>query len=229
MKYINKIYVFLKNLKSDFSIMIHNISKYLISITFFVCIIFSTEGQNNKESYNILFIGNSLTYTNNLPSIIKTKAKYSGYKIETKMVAFPNYAISDHWNKGEVQKLIRSKVYDIVIIQQGPSSQSKGKKILVNYGKKFSDICKENNALLAYFMVWPSLENYDTFDDVIKNHELAAEINDAILFPVGKVWKNHFDTAKKFDYYGMDNFHPSKKGSEVTAKVILTNLLKYLR
>ena len=206
-----------------------NFTKYLLSIILLLCLSCSAEEKNNKDSaYNILFIGNSLTYTNNLPSIVKTKAKYSGYNIETKMVAFPNYAISDHWDNGEVQKLISSGNYNMVIIQQGPSSQSEGKNILINYGEKYSKLCKENNVLLAYFMVWPSLEYYHTFDDVIKNYQLASEMNDAILFPVGQVWKDYFDTSKKFDYYGLDNFHPSIKGSEIAAEVILKNLLKYL-
>ena len=209
--------------------MIYNISKFLISITFVVCLVFNAQGQNNDEAYKILFIGNSLTYTNDLPSIIKRKAKYSGYNIETEMVAFPNYAISDHWKKGEVQKLIESKKYNVVIIQQGPSSQSEGNKILIKYGKKYSDLCKENNAILAYFMVWPSLEYYDSFDGVIKNYTLAAEKNGAILCPVGSVWKNYFETSKRFDYYGVDNFHPSKKGSEVAAVVIIKSISKHLK
>ena len=209
--------------------MIYHYTKYLFSIIFFVCFVNKTEGQINKESYNILFIGNSLTYTNNLPLIVKTKAKYSGYNIDTEMIAFPNYAISDHWKKGEVQKLIRSGNFNMAIIQQGPSSQSRGKKSLIDYGKKYDEICKENNVLLAYFMVWPSLDYYDSFDGVIKNYELAAEMNGAILCPVGSVWKNHFDTTKKFDYYGNDNFHPSIKGSIVAGEVILKSISKYLK
>lgn len=203
-------------------------NKYSIVLVLLLCMPCSAEEQNSDAIFNILFIGNSLTYSNGLPDLIKNKAKYSGYTIETKTVALTNYAISDHWNKGEVQKLINSKKYNLVIIQQGPSSQSKNKKILINYGKKYSDLCKKNNTLLAYFMVWPSLQNYHTFDDVIKNHELAAKINDAILCPVGIVWKNYFDTSKKFDYYGIDNFHPSKKGSEVAAEVIFRSIKKYL-
>lgn len=208
--------------------MINKFLKYLILFFLFISLIFNVKAQNGKKVYNILFIGNSLTYTNNLPDLIKTKAKYLGYNIETKTVAFPNYAISDHWNKGEVQKLIKSKHYNIVIIQQGPSSQSKGQKILIDYGKKYKVICKKNDVLLAYFMVWPSLNYYNTFDSVIENYKLAAETNNAILCPVGSVWKHYFDTYNKFDYYGIDSFHPSKKGSEVAAGVILNSLKKYL-
>ncbi|WP_298556744.1 SGNH/GDSL hydrolase family protein [uncultured Algibacter sp.] len=189
----------------------------------------NAKAQDKLEVNNILFIGNSLTYTNDLPELVKTKAKYSGYNIQIEVIAYPNYAISDHWKDGKVQKLISSKKFSIVIIQQGPSSQTKGKNTLIDYGKKYSEICNKNNTLLAYFMVWPSLNYYDTFDGVIENYKLAAETNDAILCPVGEVWKNYFNTSKKFDYYGTDNFHPSKKGSNIAAEVILKSILKYLR
>ncbi|PCJ95777.1 MAG: hypothetical protein COA50_08230 [Flavobacteriaceae bacterium] len=173
---------------------------------------------------NILFIGNSLTYTNDLPGLVKTRAKQKGITIGTKMIALPNYAILDHWSDGEVQKEINSKKYQFIIIQQGPSSQPFGRQVLIEYGQKYSALCKVNNAKLAYFMVWPSLANYETFDGVILNHKEAALINKAILCPVGEVWKTHFDNTNNFDYYGPDGFHPSFKGSQVAANVIVATL-----
>lgn len=175
---------------------------------------------------NILFIGNSLTYSNNLPDLVKRSAELKGVKIDTKMIAYPDYAIADHWNDGQVQKLIADKKYDFVIIQQGPSSQKDGRQMLIEYGKKYSDICKINNAKLCYFMVWPSLNNYHTFDEVINNHSDAASVNHSILLPVGKVWKDHFDTTNSFEYYGSDGFHPSPKGSQVAADVIVEYLFR---
>lgn len=180
---------------------------------------------SNKE-VKILFIGNSLTYSNNLPELVIAIAKEKGITLKTKLIAFPNYAILDHWNDGKVQKKILSKKYDYVILQQGPSSQSFGKNILLDYGKKYSTLCKENNIKLCYFMVWPSLIYYKTFDDVIKNHKEAAIQNDAILLPVGEVWKTHFDATQNFDYYSEDGFHPSLKGSQVAAKVIVDHLFE---
>lgn len=177
-----------------------------------------------KTNFNILFIGNSLTYTNDLPELVKKQAKLQGIKINYKLVAFPNYAIVDHWNNGKVQKLISSKKYDFVVIQQGPSSQSDGRAMLIDFGKKYSSFCEANNAKLCYFMVWPSLNYYHTFDGVIKNHKDAAAINNAILLPVGEVWKDYFDSTNNFHYYGSDGFHPSLAGSEAAAKVIVEYL-----
>jgi len=179
----------------------------------------------SKTGINILFVGNSLTYTNNLPELVKRSAKLQGIEIDYKMIAFPNYAIIDHWNDGEVQKLIASKKHDFVIIQQGPSSQNNGRNMLIEYGKKYSSLCKLNNTKLCYFMVWPSLNYYHTFDGVIKNYKDAALINNSILLPVGEVWKDYFDRTDDFQYYSSDGFHPSIEGSQIAAKVIVEYLL----
>lgn len=178
----------------------------------------------SNSDYNILFIGNSLTYTNDLPTLVKQNAGERGITIGTKMIALPNFAIVDHWTVGEVQQYIESKRFDFVIIQQGPSSQEDGRQMLIESGAQYKELCKDNNAELCYFMVWPSLTYYHTFEGVIKNHQDAASINDAILCPVGEVWKAHFDSTNNFDYYGPDGFHPSITGSLVAAEVIVDTL-----
>ena len=199
-------------------------NKIKLVFLFLIFIKCSLTNQTNSNSVHILFIGNSLTYTNNLPQLVKNSAKQKGVIINTTMIAYPNYAIHDHWNEGKVQKEISNNHYDYVIIQQGPSSQSLGRKILIEYGDKYSNLCKKNNAKLCYYMVWPARMHYHTFEGVIKNYRDASIINDAYLCPVGEKWKNHFDLTSNFDYYSSDQFHPSMKGSEVAATVIVEKL-----
>nr|WP_299174512.1 SGNH/GDSL hydrolase family protein [uncultured Allomuricauda sp.] len=176
------------------------------------------------ENIGILFIGNSLTYFNDLPVLVRERVQAQGKEVTVRMVAYPNYAIVDHWADGEVQQLISSQDYDYVIIQQGPSSQSDGRQMLIESGKLYSDLCEQNNAKLCYFMVWPSINNYSTFDGVIKNYTDAAAMNNAILLPVGEIWKAYIDNTNNYEYYGPDGFHPSEKGSEVAADIIVERL-----
>lgn len=182
--------------------------------------------QKNDTFINVLFVGNSLTFYNDLPILVANEAKSRGLELKTTLLAYPNYAILDHWEDGKVQKMIATGKYDYVIIQQGPSSQADGRAMLLEYGKKFKQVCSENEAQLAYFMVWPSRTYYYTFEAVITNHRESAKKNDALLLPVGEVWKNHFDATGDFSYYGSDGFHPSLAGSKVAAQVICEALLK---
>ncbi len=176
------------------------------------------------QAQKILFIGNSLTYTNNLPIILEEIGTIYGKKIDTEMICFPNYAIIDHLNDGNIQQKIAVKNYDYVIIQQGPSSQEKGLKMLINDGKKIAKFCSKYNSKLGYFMVWPSKRYYFTFDKVIKNHTKAAKRNNALLFPIGKYWKQYEKNKPNISLYGEDQFHPSKTGSFLAALTIYKTL-----
>lgn len=204
----------------------------------FLCIIFFCSGCEDDVSsstvsvdpirtdstISVLFVGNSLTYSNDLPGLVESVAKEKDITVETKMIARGNYAIIDHWNDGTIQEELVKGIYDFVVVQQGPSSQAYGREVLIEYGKLISDLGIEYNTKLAYFMVWPSRTYYYTFDGVIKNHRDAAALNDALLLPVGEVWKAHFDSTEQFDYYSKDGFHPSFLGSQIAAEVIVEHL-----
>lgn len=168
----------------------------------------------------VLFVGNSLTYTNDLPAKVCAIGIGNGVLIEKEMVAFPNYALEDHWNDGCLQIMINSGYYDFVVVQQGPSSQPDGAASLLEFGKRIQALCQANDTRLAFYMVWPARVNYYTFPGVISNYTAAADATGAILCPVGQVWKLHQDNTGDFSYYGPDDFHPSSSGSDVAAGII---------
>ena len=207
-----------------------NLKLYLV---FILCLsttlFYSQDGSEKNVKYSkisVLFVGNSLTYTNDLPKLVENHAKTKGLRLKTDMVAFPNYALEDHWNDGNIQKSIAKNNYDFVIVQQGPSSQSDGRQMLFNYGKRIKDLCDQNGAKLCFLMVWPSMQYLPTFDGVIKNHTDAAISTNAILIPAGQRWKQHIDETDDYSFYGPDGFHPSLKGSTFTSEIIVEILLE---
>src|SRR2546423_78627 len=72
---------------------------------------------------HVLFIGNSLTYVNNLPAILEAIADSAGEPLlETRMVAKPDYSLEDHWKDGDARAAIAKGGWGVVVLQQGPSS-----------------------------------------------------------------------------------------------------------
>lgn len=188
-----------------------------------------TDQYGNDSTYTepivrILFVGNSLTYTNDLPSMVKAIATDNDILVETEMLAYPNYALEDHWLDGKFQKLTDEKYFNYVIVQQGPSSQQDGRTMLMEYGAKFKKVCDDKGTRLVFFMVWPSRTNYQTFSGVIKNYREAALQTESMLCPVGETWKAFIDNTHDFSYYGEDGFHPSPTGSAVAAQLIYQTL-----
>jgi lysophospholipase L1-like esterase len=179
-----------------------------------------------RNDTSILFVGNSLTYTNDLPKLVAGIAKSKGRKIKTEMLALPNYALMDHLTDGNFQKMIASKKFQYVIVQQGPSSQAEGKAMLLEAAHTITAMCESNGARLVFFMVWPAYNDYNNFDAVIKNYTEAAVRTNSILCPVGAVWKDYIDRTNDLSYYGPDRFHPSMKGSQMAAEIIFKALFK---
>lgn len=178
----------------------------------------------DDPSVRILFVGNSLTYTNNLPALVVSIGNAQGKSVYSETLANPNYAIEDHWNDGKMQKLICEGDFDFVVIQQGPSSQADGRQMLFEYGQRIKNICLSRGTELAFFMVWPAKANYHMFDGVIKNYTDAATETNSILCAVGAEFKRHGDSGD-YSFYSSDSFHPSAAGSQRAAEIIFSTLV----
>lgn len=179
----------------------------------------------DKKPISILFLGNSLTYANDLPGLVEALALENGMPMRTQMIAKPNYALVDHLAEGQIQSALKNK-FDYLVIQQGPSSQEEGRQMLLDASQQLKMLCDPHGTKLVVYMVWPAHINYSTFDGVIKNYTDAAVKANALLIPAGKKWKEHIDQTKDLSYYDSDLFHPSPKGSQMVAQLIYEAIKK---
>ena len=176
---------------------------------------------SNSGNLRLLFVGNSLTYTNDLPSLLKELGDQDSIKIVYKTFLLPNYALEDHLNKGKVQQEIDTGEYDFVIAQQGPSALPESQVLLLNGATLFANICKKNTKTkLALYMVWPSRSRSFDLDNVIYSYTQAAEKTESLLCPAGLAWKYAWQMDAELPLYGFDNFHPSLTGSVLAALTI---------
>ncbi len=186
----------------------------------------ATETVSKKSVLKILFVGNSLTYTNDLPQLVQEMGKYDNVSIEYAAFLFPNYSLEDHWNEGKVQKEIEKGQYDFVVAQQGPSALPESQVLLLEYARRLAEVCRKNNVPMALYMVWPSSSRFFDLDNVIDSYTQAAKQTQSILCPAGLAWKYAWQSTPSLPLYGNDNFHPSMTGSVLAAFTVygaLTN------
>jgi hypothetical protein len=80
-------------------------------------------GPDPAATTRILFVGNSLTYVNDLPGMVKALADSRGISgVQAATVAFPDYSLEDHWNNGQAGRVISKGGWHYVVMQQGPSA-----------------------------------------------------------------------------------------------------------
>jgi len=66
------------------------------------------------QSLRVLFVGNSLTATNDLPAQVAALAAGTGRWLEYRTVAFGGYNLEDHWNNGEARRALAGGGRDFV-------------------------------------------------------------------------------------------------------------------
>jgi hypothetical protein len=184
----------------------------------FFLLIFSVVSVHAQQK--ILFVGNSLTYSNDLPGLVKNIALQNNHPLEANSLSKPNYSLEDHWKEGYVVKEINKGLYDFVIVQQGPSALKASRDNLIEYSLLFAKACKDRACKLAFYMVWPSAERSFDFKDVITSYTLAADTTHSILCPAGSAWLKVWELKKDLQLYSGDGFHPSEQGSLLAALVL---------
>lgn len=173
----------------------------------------------------VLFIGNSLTVTNDVPGLVEALARVNGERIITRSVAFPNYSLEDHWNRGDAKRAIAEGGWSFVVLQQGPSALPESRVLLVDYAKRFAGEAARVHARTALFMVWPASSRSRDFDGVSLSYQIAAREAGGILLPAGEAWRAAWRRDPNLVFYGPDGFHPTLMGSYISALVIYEGLM----
>jgi hypothetical protein len=173
----------------------------------------------------VLFIGNSLTYTNDIPAIVQALAEAAGKRrFVYKMIALPDFSLEDHWDQGDARRAIKDGKWDVVVLQQGPSALPESRALLIEYARRFNDEIRKIGARPALFTVWPSRARFNDFNRVVESYALAAQAVDGMLLPAGAAWQAAWRYKPELALYSPDNFHPSIAGSYLAAIVIYQQL-----
>jgi hypothetical protein len=168
----------------------------------------------------VLFIGNSLTYVNNLPGTLIELALSAGDTIRAGIVAYPDFALVDHLNQGAAARAIASTNWNFVVLQQGPSSVQVNRDSLIAMTRLFDAPIRQAGARTALFSVWPQTANLATFPRAIESYQLAATAVGGVYLPVGAAWQTVLAEDATLPLYSADGLHPSELGTYLAALVM---------
>lgn len=178
-----------------------------------------------KPKTRVLFIGNSLTYTNNLPAILQGMAAAAGAEPLTyRMIAYGGFSLEEHWATQESHTSIATDKWDVVVLQQGSSALADGRKHLLEFSGKYAGEIRSAGSVPALYSVWPPEGYRHLFDAVRESYGNAAAAADAMLFPVGEAWRAAWRRDSTIRFYSSDSVHPTPAGSYLAALVMFQQL-----
>ena len=173
----------------------------------------------------VLFIGNSLTYVNDLPGTLRKMALAVGDTMQVTAVTVPNSALIDHYlGVSDALAVIRSRRWDYVVLQQGPSTTPINRDSLIIATRLFAPHIRDAGAVPALYMVWPTSDRFAFFDAARISYQMAADTVDGIFMPAGRAWITAWETDPNLTLYDADGLHPSALGTYLAALVIYERL-----
>ena len=176
---------------------------------------------DTDPTLRILFIGNSLTYANDLPGVVQRLGQSDhSHTVVVSSVAVGNASLEDHWNRGDAQRAIASARWDLVVLQQGPSALPESRVLLIDYATRFAGEIRKVGGRPAMYMVWPGLDREAEWSAVSASYAAAAEAVDGLLLPAGEALRAVRAGTPSISLFEADGFHPSVAGTYGVALVI---------
>ena len=173
----------------------------------------------------VLFIGNSLTYVNDLPGTLRRMALAVGDTIQVTTIALPSFALIDHYLGGsDAVSAIASRRWDYVVLQQGPSTTPINRDSLIIATRLFAPHIRNAGAVPALYMVWPTRDRIAFFDAARVSYQLAADTVDGVFMPAGRAWLTAWETDATLELYQADGLHATALGTYLAALVIYERL-----
>ena len=190
-----------------------------------------------QETIRVFFVGNSYTAYNSLPQLIADVAQSAGDTLIFASNLMGGATLQSHATNANTLEPIEVGSWDFVVLQA--QSQEPSFPIVQVQANTFPYATALNDSIEKYqpcgetmfYMTWgrengdanncpffPPLCTYEGMDSMLRmRYEMMGNDNDAVLSPVGAVWRYIRENHPMIDLYANDGSHPSTKGSYAAA------------
>jgi hypothetical protein len=199
-----------------------------------------------QNSYQTLFLGNSYTGVNDLPSIVQSLTLAGGDTLYKDSNTPGGYTFQGHSTNGTSLSLIRAKLWDFVVLQeqsQLPSfPQGQVQSDVYPYAAILNDSIKANDSctVTVFYMTWgrkfgdagncqfwPPVCTYAGMQAELRRSYLnLANQNNALVAPCGSAWWESILRDSTLELYSPDQSHPSYAGSYLTGCVFYATMYR---
>lgn len=185
---------------------------------------------------NVLFIGNSYVYTNDLPTVLTDMATSTGDKISCSSNTPGGCRFAQHCTNRSMT-MIQQGGWDVVVLQEQSQYPAfpewQVEDDVYPYAQALVDSIYANNSCPEpmFFMTWgkkngdaqngqifPPIGSYEGMDSLLRvRYMKMGKDNHASVCPAGKVWHYIRHNHPKIELYSADESHPSMAGTYAVA------------
>lgn len=182
---------------------------------------------------NILFIGNSYTYVNDMPKLFETIAKDNRKDVNVFSVTKGGHKLhlyareNDEYTQ-KIDSLISENLFDICFFQEQSCLPVTDYELFAQGVTELAKRVKKSVKSFILYATWGRKEESEMLSELgISSSEMtdklsiaykeAAKLINAAVSPVGENFKKVYPECKDIELYDKDCSHPSYKGSCLAA------------
>jgi hypothetical protein len=185
----------------------------------------------------VLFLGNSYTFVNDLPSTFAQLARSGGHPVEVAMVANGGETLSQHAASGDDSSKIASQSWTYVVMQEQSDTPAYPSSSSYMYGpaRTLADLARRVGATPMLFMTWahrdgePSagLGTYASAQGGVDATYLSLSGSLGVpVAPVGYTWLHVHTDHPDMSLWQSDNSHPTAAGTYLAACVFYAAIFR---
>ena len=173
----------------------------------------------DKNRLSILFIGNSHTYFNDMPLMVRRRAIEAGYDCRVTMIAHGGWYLEQHAQEPDVRFNILFGGYDFVVLQEHAHPFGPEEKF-IEAAKKINQMIRMTKAVPVVYGCWAKRDEPEAQARMNEAHRRAAREIEGLLAPVGERWWDYRRDHPEIEMYAGDGAHASPEGSDFAAEQI---------
>jgi hypothetical protein len=194
-------------------------------------------GSGSGACTRVLFLGNSYTYVNDLPSTFAALARSAGRQIEVGMVANGGETLAQHEASSQSRDRITSQGWTYVVLQEQsdtPSTASGRDYSMYPAARALARNIKDAGAVPMFFMTWAHKDGEPSAGLAYEGMQqqvdaayagIATELHVPVA-PVGFTWFIVHADHPEMTLWSDDGSHPSIAGTYLAACVFYASIFK---
>lgn len=183
-----------------------------------------------SDGSKILFVGNSHTYTNDLPGMFYSMAEAGGHKVDVYDLTEGYYTLKMYSDPEDelgsvLTEALKGESWDFVVLQENTNASIalNAKKDMYPYARQLDGMIQKAGGQTVFLMTWAPKDGAGVLSHEMVQTQLSlgyrtiAEELDALLIPGGEVFEAARKQAEGLELWGEDGQHPSEEGTYLAA------------
>jgi hypothetical protein len=180
---------------------------------------------DQPSNYEILFIGNSHSSSNNLPQLLTTLIEHSSPGTSAHASLAPGWSfLNERLEDGSTQQVLQGHTWTHVILQAQKYSSSGRYHYPTDAAEEWIRRIKKLNAMPVMFPEWPRRGNLEEGQRVHLLHLQIAGREPACVAPVGLAWNEARARLGSLNLYAADGNHSNLNGALLSAFVLYQSI-----